>query len=241
MESPLDKLLQRRLLDELVLPLLVLVMFTIMFRQSDLDMQLARLCYLPEEGWRFENFWLVQLLYQRGMLPGLLIGLVGLGGLLLGWKLPKLRRQWRSYLLLVLLLLIGPGLLVNTVFKDNWGRSRPKHVIEFGGQLPFIKVWDRGERGISKSFPSGHASIGFYLIAPYFVLRKRRKLLAKGFLLGGTLYGALMGAGRIVQGGHFPSDVLWAWGMVYFSGLLLCYLLRPEELADSPGPTPTFV
>lgn len=241
MESALDKLLQRRLLDELVLPLLVLVMFTIMFRQSDLDMQFARFFYQPEAGWQFENFWLWQLLYRYGMIPGILLGGVGLVGLLLGWKLPKLRRQWRSYLLLVLLLLIGPGLLVNTVFKDNWGRSRPKHVIELGGHLPFIKVWDRGERGASKSFPSGHASIGFYLIAPYFVLRKRRKSLAKGFLLGGTIYGALMGAGRLAQGGHFPSDVLWAWGMVYLSGLLLCYLLRPEELAEPSAAAPTFV
>lgn len=237
----MDKLLRNRLLKELLLPLLVLLLLTVLFRQTDLDMQIARFCYQPEAGWHFQNYWFWQLLYKRGMIPGLLIGSVGLGGLLLGWKLPKLRRQWRSYLLLLLLLAIGPGLLVNTIFKDNWGRTRPKHVTEFGGHLPFIKVWDRGERGASKSFPSGHASIGFFLIAPYFVLRRRRKLLAKGFLLGGSVYGALMGIGRIAQGGHFPSDVIWAWGMVYLSGLLLCYLLRPEELEEPPRPAPTFV
>ncbi len=237
----MDKMAQKTLLYELILPLLLLLLLTLLFRQTDLDMQIARFCYQPDAGWRFRDFWLWQLLYQRGMIPGILLGSIGLGGLLLGWKLPKLRRQWRSYLLLLLLLAIGPGLLVNSVFKDNWGRSRPKHVVEFGGQLPFLKVWDRGERGVSKSFPSGHASIGFYLIAPYLILRKRRKRLAKGFLLGGTIYGVLMGAGRMAQGGHFPSDVLWAWGMVYLSGLLLCYLLRPEELAEPPGPAPTFV
>ena len=237
----MDKLLQTRLLKELLLPLLGLLLLTVLFRQTDLDMQIARYCYRPESGWRFEDFWLWQLLYKRGMIPGVLIGLIGLGGLLLGWKLPKLRRQWRIYLLLVLLLVIGPGLLVNSIFKDNWGRTRPKHVIEFGGHLPFIKVWDRGERGASKSFPSGHASIGFYLIAPYFVLRRRRGGWAKAFLVGGTLYGVLMGMGRVAQGGHFPSDVIWAWGMVYLTGLLLCYWLRPEELAESPRPAPTFV
>lgn len=241
MEKTLDKLLQKRLLNELILPLLVLSMFTIMFRQSDLDMQLARFCYQPDAGWRFQDFWFWQLLYKRGMIPGISIGLIGLGGLLLGWKLPKIRRQWRSYLLLLLMLVIGPGLLVNSVFKDNWGRTRPKHVIEFGGHLPFFKVWDRGERGASKSFPSGHASIGFFVIAPYFVLRKRRNKLAKGFLFGGTVYGALMGAGRLTQGGHFPSDVLWAWGMVYLTGLLLCYVLKPEELVEGPQGPPTFV
>lgn len=232
---------QKRLLFELGLPLLALVLLTLLFRLTDLDMQAARYFYHADAGWRFEDFWLWQLLYKRGMIPGVLIGVIGLGGLLLGLKLPKLRRQWRVYLLLFLLLAIGPGLLVNSLFKDNWGRTRPKHVIELGGHLPFLKVWERGEPGASKSFPSGHASIGFYLIAPYFVLRKRRAKLAKGFLLVGTFYGALMGAGRLAQGGHFPSDVIWAWGMVYLSGLLLCYLLKPEAPPEAYRSPPTFV
>ncbi|WP_303721832.1 phosphatase PAP2 family protein [Malonomonas rubra] len=229
----MDKIKQNRLLVELGLPLLALLLLTLLFYFSDIDMQLARYFYTPVEGWRFKDFWLWQLLYRRGMIPGTIIGVIGLGGLLIGWKLPQVRRQWRSYLLLLLLLAIGPGLLVNAIFKDHWGRTRPKHVIEFGGHLPFLKVWERGEPGASKSFPSGHASIGFYVMAPYFVLRKRRKKIAKGFLFGGTLYGILMGAGRLAQGGHFPSDVLWAWGIVYLTGIFLCFLLKPERLPPS--------
>lgn len=232
---------RQRLLFELGLPVLVLLLLTLLFRFSDLDMQASRYFYRAGDGWWFADFWLVQLLYTRGMIPGILLGAIALGGLLLGLKLSRLRRQWRSYLLLLLLLAIGPGLLVNSVFKEYWGRTRPKQVIEFGGQLPFLKVWQRGTPGVGKSFPSGHASIGFYLMAPYFVLRKRRKKLAKGFLLGGTLYGTLMGIGRVAQGGHFPSDVLWAWGMVYLSGLLLCYLLRPEDQLDRYQPPATFI
>ena len=30
-----------------------------------------------------------------------------------------------------------------------------------------------------------------------------------------------MGMGRIVAGGHFPSDVLWSGGLVYFTALAL--------------------
>ncbi|NOQ52466.1 MAG: phosphatase PAP2 family protein [Desulfuromonadaceae bacterium] len=220
-------------LKELLLPLAVLLLLTLLFRNTDLDMQITRHFYHSGEGWIYAEQWFWMLLYKRGMIPGFLLGLVALLCLCLAWKLPKLRRQWRSYLLLVLLLLIGPGLLVNSLFKDNWGRTRPKHVIEFGGHLPFIKIWDRGERGVNKSFPSGHASIGFYTIAPFFVLRRRRKRLAGLFLCGGTVYGLLMGCGRIAQGGHFPSDVVWAWGMVYLSGLLLCYLLKPEKPTET--------
>jgi len=43
-----------------------------------------------------------------------------------------------------------------------------------------------------------------------------------------------MGVARMVQGGHFPSDVLWAGGMVYLVGLSLYYLLRLDQEA-SPG------
>jgi len=220
-------------LKELLLPLAVLLLLTWAFRSTDLDLDIARNFYRTGRGWQFADDWLWVLLYRYGMIPGVLVGLCGIGGLLFGLKLAKLRRQWRSHLLLVLLLAIGPGLLVNSVFKDHWGRSRPKQVIEFGGDLPYVKVWDRGESREGRSFPSGHAAIGFYTIAPYFVLRRRRRRLAHGFLIGGTAYGLLMGCGRMVQGGHFASDVLWAWGMVYLSGVLLGYLLKPEQSGQS--------
>ena len=52
-------------------------------------------------------------------------------------------------------------------------------------------------------------------------------------LLAGACYGALMGVARMAQGGHFPSDVLWAGGVVYLVGLSLYYLLR-LDLGESP-------
>ena len=49
-------------------------------------------------------------------------------------------------------------------------------------------------------------------------------------------YGILMGVARMAQGGHFPSDVLWAWGMVYLVGVALYYLLRMDRDAEpEPG------
>src|SRR4051812_43027675 len=45
------------------------------------------------------------------------------------WGLTRLRV---IYLLLVLA--IGPGLVVNVIFKDNWGRARPRYIDTFGGE-----------------------------------------------------------------------------------------------------------
>jgi hypothetical protein len=40
----------------------------------------------------------------------------------------------RMYGLFILLsVILGPGLLVNLVFKDHWGRPRPRQVVALGG------------------------------------------------------------------------------------------------------------
>lgn len=86
-------------------------------------------------------------------------------------------------------------------------------------------AWEKGIAGSGKSFPSGHASMGFYMFSPYFVLRRSSRPGSIGFLVLGLGYGALMGLARMIQGGHFASDVVWAGGFIYLSGLLLSVLL----------------
>lgn len=220
---------KKRLLLDFGWPLGVLLALTLVFRLSDLDLSFARTFYVDGAGWVDKDFWLWELLLEAGMIPGLLIGLGGLVCLAAGCRKPDLKRYRRASLFLVLLLLIGPGLLVNTVFKDNWGRPRPKQVVEFGGSLPFLPVWERGHAEEGKSFASGHAAIGFYTCAPFFVLRRRRQRAALLTLVAGTAYGLLMGVGRMAQGGHFASDVLWAWGFVFLSGMVLYHLLEPDR------------
>ena len=51
-------------------------------------------------------------------------------------------------------------------------------------------------------------------------------------LLIGLAYGSLMGVGRIVQGAHFPSDVVWSWGVTFLTAAVLYYamgLQKPPE------------
>jgi membrane-associated PAP2 superfamily phosphatase len=129
---------------------------------------------------------------------------------------------------LALMLALGPGLVVNGILKPNWGRPRPGQVQEFGGELDFVDAWEFGEgpSGISKSFPSGHASMGFYLMAPAFLLYRRHPKWALAFLGLGLAGGLAVGLGRIAQGQHFPSDVLWAGGLVYLVGTVLAYIFQ---------------
>jgi lipid A 4'-phosphatase len=71
--------------------------------------------------------------------------------------------------------------------------------------------------------------VGYFLFAPFFFLRKQSLKLAWFFLLLGLSYGTFMGIGRMVQGGHFVTDVLWAWGLTYLTGLTLSYVFRFDK------------
>jgi lipid A 4'-phosphatase len=126
----------------------------------------------------------------------------------------------RSALIVLLSLGLGPGIVVNSVFKDNWGRARPYQVIH-DGKL-FSPVWQPNwGMHTSNSFPSGHASIGFFLGVP-FLARRRRSL---GILVG-CVGGGIVGAVRILQGGHYFSDVVLCGVIVWLSAELMYYLIN---------------
>lgn len=176
-----------------------------------------------------------KLLYRIDRYPALLLATAGL------WvattsliKKTKWNRKARSGVFLVLFLALGPGLLVNTVFKDGWGRPRPREIVQFGGSKQFLQPWQKGITGQGRSFPSGHSSAAFFMSAPFFIYRRRRPRLARGWLAGGICFGLLMSFARISQGGHFLSDILWAFGMVYLTGLLLSAAMGLDR-ADKPS------
>lgn len=204
---------------------MVLLMLTVLFRTTDLDITISSFFFTPEGGWFSASLPVCSFLYHYGTWPGLamtiLAGLIFAAGFF-----RKSLLEWRKPAIFALLLLaLGPGLLVNTIFKAHWERPRPKEVVAFGGDKQFHKVWDMGEAGGGRSFPSGHASMGFYLGAPYFFLRDSRRKWALRWMAVGIASGVAIGVVRIAQGGHFASDVAWSWGMVHLSGLALWTLL----------------
>ena len=99
------------------------------------------------------------------------------------------------------------------------GTAAPYSTIPFGGDQKFLPVFQNGCSQDYASFPCGHASMGFYLMAPAFFLYRRRPRLAAAFLCLGLIAGFTIGMARIVEGSHFASDVIWSGGFVYFTGL----------------------
>ncbi|RMG33381.1 MAG: phosphatase PAP2 family protein [Gammaproteobacteria bacterium] len=122
----------------------------------------------------------------------------------------------RRLLFLFLVLAIGPGLLVNEVFKAESGRARPSTVEQFGGDRHFTPAFEPSDQCASNcSFVSGHAGMGFFFLALAWVLKDRR------WFYWGALLGAVVGLGRILQGAHFLSDVIFGYPVVFVTALLL--------------------
>lgn len=218
----------RELLKEVLPVLFFLLLATALIGITGLDLKLASEFYI-DGGWPIGQrpFW--RFFYDLNRIPAIAIALFGIGALLVRFVRPPLKHWSRRGDFLILIVLLGPGLLVNTVFKDHWGRPRPREVRQFGGEREFQHPWQPGISGKGKSFPSGHAAAAFVTAAPYFVYRKEKKTVARIWLAGGVAFGLLMGMARILQGGHFLSDVLWSWGMVFLCGIVLAAWLKPDR------------
>lgn len=220
---------------EFLLPLALLVVLTALFAATNLDLALESRFYVAGSGWILADHNPWKFLYHYGVYPPVAIAVCSLLLLIAGFSSARAAVYRKPALFLFLLMLLGPGLLVNTALKDHWGRPRPRQMQMFGGDCVYHQVWQCDLGGKGASFPSGHAAAAFYMMAPYFVLRRSSRKRARLALAAGIGYGLLMGVARMVQGGHFPSDVVWAGGVVYLTGLALYYLLRLDR-DEQPAP-----
>lgn len=210
---------------EISLVLALLLGLTAFIQLTGADIKIEQAFYSPELGFSLGNRQPWRFIYRFAEVPAYILCGWALVQLISGFFRQRTQLHRKSLIFLILLLVLGPGLIVNTIFKDHWGRPRPNEVTIFGGNQQYLSVWVKGEGAGNGSFPSGHASVGFYLIGPYFVLRRQRPRLAAAILGTGLGAGLLVGFGRMLQGAHFASDVLWSAGFVYLTGLFLYYLL----------------
>jgi membrane-associated PAP2 superfamily phosphatase len=207
----------------------VLVGLTIPFWMTDLDVSIARRFYETGAGWARGGQFPWNALFHYGVIPAWVLAVSALAVLVASFWAARCRPHRRAAIFLVLAMMVGPGLVVNNVFKQHWGRPRPRDLVVFGGDRDYVKPWVKSPRGNGNAFVSGHAATGFYLLVPYFLLRRRSKARAASLVALGVGYGAIIGVARMAQGAHFLSDILWALGFVYLSGLALFYALRLDQ------------
>lgn len=163
--------------------------------------------------------------YTYGLLPGQIVGILAAVGLFLSFFSQFWKKYQKETLFLTLALILGPGLLINAVLKDHWGRPRPRQVIDYGGTQTFRPYYHPNfahQPEPSKSFPCGHCSTGYYFLALGLIGRRlnNKKLSYWGFTLG-ILWGSVLGIVRMAQGGHFFSDVIMSALLIWLLSLIL--------------------
>ncbi|MCX7890352.1 MAG: phosphatase PAP2 family protein [Rhodobacteraceae bacterium] len=139
---------------------------------------------------------------------------------------------------------LGPGLLVNLVLKNNWGRARPADITDFGGAHDFtppLVLADACARNCS--FVSGEVSANAaFAISLAVLVRAVRPRLAPATAATVTWAGvvvALVGsAQRITTGRHFLSDAVFAVLFVLAIAVLLAPLARGAGAGDMPADPP---
>ncbi len=216
------------MLDWLI-PLAILVGLTLLFRFTNIDVDIEGRFFDPSKGWVHGEKQPWRFLYEYGTIPAQVVAWASFAVFVGSFWIRRIKPYRIVAIFLALVMVIGPGLIVNTTFKQRWGRPRPLDLQVFAGEKTYLPVWEKGVAGEGESFPSGHASMGFYWFTPFFFLRRSSRKWAILFLALGLFYGSLMGLGRMIQGSHFFSDVVWAAGFVYLIGLGFHYLLRLDR------------
>jgi len=145
-----------------------------------------------------------------GLWVGTVLILPVLGALAVKLLLPKrkLLISGRAIVFLIATLALAPGLFVNVLLKDHWGRPRPIDVTQFGGDQHFVAWWDpRGDCPKNCSFVSGDVSGAFWTLAPATLAPPQWRAVAYGAALA---LGTGMAVLRIVAGAHFLTDTVFA-------------------------------
>jgi len=127
-------------------------------------------------------------------------------------------------LYIILVLSIAPGLIVNTTLKDNWGRARPAQIIEFGGKKEFTPAFIVSNQD-GYSFSSGHSAAAFSLIG-FALLAKRRRTIWMSLAIS---YGIAVSIARMAAGGHFFSDVITSFFIVWIGTHIFYKLIFKKD------------
>jgi len=202
----------------------------------DFDLKVSALFYDQETNLFFwKNHVIVVFIYSLTQLLGatMIVGLPLLFALSWIIKSDGLIKSRPALIFLFCSCILGPVLMVNAVLKDNWGRPRPHQVLELGGNKQYqAAFYPTFEDKKGHSFVSGHASVGFAFFSLALLARNRRWLLLP------ILAGGIIGAGRMVQGGHFLSDVIFSGWVVWYCSILLFTVFYKLKLFPERIPVP---
>jgi membrane-associated PAP2 superfamily phosphatase len=209
------------------IPAVLAIVLLFVDQATDLDRTVTRFAYdAHAAGFPLRNnFWLDVVMHHWTKYAVVMVGCLAAAGLLSSFALPALKVHRR--LLLFVVLAVGLAPLGVTAGKAMSARHCPWDMDEFGGVVPYTKLFEPMAPNVKPGhcFPAGHASTGFALMAFYFAAYSRRmRQAALAALAIGIAAGLALGFGRVLQGAHFVSHVLWS-GLLCWMIMVVLYML----------------
>ena len=192
-----------------------------------IDLAASNLFYRGDGHWALnrEDLWLA--IPYRG-LPRIGQGLLVV--LLLLWlgsfvpRFAKLKARRVVFGFLLAGALLGPILLVDATLKEHSGRTRPVNIEQFGGNKQFTPAFIPADQCSQNcSFVSGHVATASFIMAFGWL---GAPAVRRRWLLASIAFGGLFALVRMVPGGHFLSDTIFAWFATYFSLWFTEWLFR---------------
>ena len=198
-----------------------------------IDLWVSSLFWSPQSGFALGDIPALKLFREFAKDTYLAMCVLALAGLLLTLLKVKIANiPMRVWGYIFTLYALGPGLLVNAVLKQHWGRGRPADVIQFGGEKEFSPPFELVSQCVKNcSFVSGEASgaaafaISAFLLTRY-IPNKAIRQIVFGTSLGLSVAGALL---RIAFGRHFTSDVIFGALFVSLIAIGLAYVFFPKR------------
>jgi membrane-associated PAP2 superfamily phosphatase len=226
---------QRWLLAQSMGLLLIACLLLGVFENTQLDVRLSQGFYdAGSHAFPWQHHWFFSNFMHHGLKSAsFLLGFLALIACGFGWRGHLAWLPPRNALLAASGIILIP--LLTSLIKHLTNRHCPWDVVDFGGFAPYVSLFADTPGDIVRGvcFPAGHASAGFAWLVLAVALRATRPRLANWALIGGLMAGMFLGLGRMVQGAHFFSHVLWSGWFAWALSLVLAAALRAPVVSPA--------
>ncbi|MCX4359804.1 conserved membrane hypothetical protein [Mucispirillum schaedleri ASF457] len=221
-------LLKEYIIEHKVFLALFIVLGILAYKFSYIDILITNLFY-NENGFYLADNTFGLIIYEGAYYLTIAVILLLLVMLLLNLfkNIKPFGMPRKAVIFFIVVVIMAPGIVVNSILKENVGRPRPIHITEYGGtavfQPPFV-ISNQCENNCS--FVSGHAAFAFTFMVIGLLFRNRLRHI---ICTSGFIFGALVGFVRIFQGKHFFTDVVFAFFFTWLTITLIYKFFYPND------------
>lgn len=216
-----------------IIPFSLFALVFIGLESSSLDLTISEHFYNATlHQWLYKDAWLTQtVLHKGGQAFSKLMGAVVLLFLLFSLPAKSPLHQYRKPLLFLFVAAIS-GPIIIAILKSNTHVYCPWDLTFFGGDKPYIRLFDVVPIGlkVGHCFPAGHAGGGFTFLSLYFFLMAVKPKYKNIGLLIGLLLGLVYGIDQQLRGAHFLSHDVFALAVCWFVSLFWFFLIFRKNL-----------